>query len=377
MNKKPLLSILATIMLTVSVACSLSGILSDPTATPVPPTPIPATETPLPPTPEPTAAPTLEPTPEPTAEPAQAESQAFDPCILLTASDAETLLGEPAGPATTNAGACYYMNASDSLYTVSLAAAQGTDQLGIYQGQFILFGFSGGKADEATLSKLRLMAEAYDSFGFFSEIVRLTEGSATVKAKLIENTPYDLAYWSWLTVDTRVQAALVVVRGKDMVNLNLVLPASKPQEEVQAAALALMDGVLAKLPAEYSLTGATQEPASDPTPAPTPTYVTLLPPTILNPQNGQIFSGYPRNLTLDWEEVTGAVSYEVQLEACDQNGQNCFNHPATNDPPRITQATEYSFSFVGNQPGRWRVRAFDSNGVAGEWSSWWTFRFTK
>jgi eukaryotic-like serine/threonine-protein kinase len=180
-----------------------------------------------------------------------------------------------------------------------------------------------------------------------------------------------------LTMEDRVQAALVVVRGKDMVNLNLVIPASLPEEEVQTSALALVDAVVAKLPAEYTLTGA---PTTTPTETATdvqPTSAVLLPPYILSPTNGQKLSNYPRNLTLDWEEVPGAVSYEVQLEACDQNGQNCFDHPVDSDPPRITTATSYSFSFVGAQPGRWRVRAIDANGIAGEWSSWWTFTFTQ
>ena len=39
--------------------------------------------------------------------------------------------------------------------------------------------------------------------------------------------------------------------------------------------------------------------------------------------------------------------------------------------------TNYTFVFVGAQPGRWRVWAVDAAGRPGRKSPWWEFRFTR
>ena len=371
MQSKKFVTGLPVLVLVTTLACSIGPLAAEPTQTPIPPTlapptAVPATATPI----QPTEAPT------PTFTPSPAGPVVLDPCTLMTSADAEVFFAQPAGQATNSSGSCVFMN-SDSLYTVSLAAAQGRDQLGIYQGQFILFGFSGGTVDEATQTRLKLMAESGDASGFFGELVSLTAGSSKVKTALLENTPFDMAYWSWFSVDTRNQASLVVTRDGTMINLNMVVPASQPEATVQSAALTLAERIAGQLPVGFTLNIPSTAIPDEPTPAPTDTASVLPAPHIISPENNKVFDEYPRNLTLDWDEVPGAAKYEIELLACDQMGENCFDLLEVHQLPKETNGTIYSLEFVGAQPGKWRVRAVDAAGVPGEWSSWWGFRYTK
>jgi hypothetical protein len=40
------------------------------------------------------------------------------------------------------------------------------------------------------------------------------------------------------------------------------------------------------------------------------------------------------------------------------------------------KGTQYTFEFVGAQPGRWRVWAVDAGGKEGPKTGWWEFTFT-
>ncbi len=98
-----------------------------------------------------------------------------------------------------------------------------------------------------------------------------------------------------------------------------------------------------------------------------------------SPANGSTFGHFPRTTKLDWDPVPGAAKYTVEID--------CF-HCCTKDKwctevgkqwkvvPNLT-ATEYTFDFVGAQPGRWRVWAVGPAGEIGPKSGWWEFKYTK
>lgn len=102
-------------------------------------------------------------------------------------------------------------------------------------------------------------------------------------------------------------------------------------------------------------------------------YKRLARPRLVSPLNGTEFSHYPRTTKLDWNPVSGAVSYKIQIQYCSPAGCNVW---AVNYPIVSTIATDYTFNFVGAQPGRWRVWAIDTNGKESLKSSWWNFRYT-
>ncbi len=107
-------------------------------------------------------------------------------------------------------------------------------------------------------------------------------------------------------------------------------------------------------------------PVSDVTEAPTP----------LAPPDRALFDVYPRVIELDWTDVGGAMSYDVQVD-----GGDLWAEPHWWDTTsgwfvweeRIVATSGWTTDFVGAQPGRWRVRGLDARGVAGPASAWQVF----
>ena len=93
--------------------------------------------------------------------------QEVQPCSLVTQAEAEAILGEPAAPPQETNGACAFNNAKDSLYVVSVAAAQDEQTEGILQGQAFLLGMAGAPLDQPTLDKLKALSDAQDFKGLF------------------------------------------------------------------------------------------------------------------------------------------------------------------------------------------------------------------
>jgi hypothetical protein len=182
------------------IACNLGKPVS---TIPEAPQAAPASETPLP----------IQPTPTQVADASQPVGE-LDPCSLLTAAEAEAILAQAVSAPNAMNGACIYNNASDSLYTISVAAAQDQQTIGILQGQAMLLGFGGGQLDEARMDKLRSLAENLDYKGFFGELVTAAEGSTTLKARLLEDGNSDVAYWAWIDAQSRRQGAFVAARGR-------------------------------------------------------------------------------------------------------------------------------------------------------------------
>lgn len=93
------------------------------------------------------------------------------------------------------------------------------------------------------------------------------------------------------------------------------------------------------------------------------------------PKNNTEFTHHPRKVTLRWRAVSGATLYEVEVDCrgCRQAGKwdTEVGEPWQKASSRVTS---HSFTFSGDNLGRWRVRAVKA-GRRSDWSPWWTFRF--
>ncbi|HET9913688.1 MAG TPA: hypothetical protein VFQ13_17480 [Anaerolineales bacterium] len=195
-------------------------------------------------------------------------SASLDPCTLVTAAEAEAILGQPVGPASPMNGACAYSNASDALYMVSAAAAQDQETSGILQGQMMMLGFGSVQLDESGVNKLRSLAESMDYRGFFTELVTISQGAPTMTAQLVEGEGNDVAYWVWVSAQNRRQGGFVAARGQTLVNINLIVADSQTEEAMLAAATSLADQAFGRLPSKFTLAMPTTQ-----APPPTPTLV--------------------------------------------------------------------------------------------------------
>lgn len=99
---------------------------------------------------------------------------------------------------------------------------------------------------------------------------------------------------------------------------------------------------------------------------------------LLAPSDKSVFDKYPRTTTLQWAQVKNAKQYEIEIafswENEDEFGQWDSSNSETRDPIYVSD-NQYTFDFVGGQPGRWRVRAIYENGSTTDWSDWWYFKY--
>ena len=93
-----------------------------------------------------------------------------------------------------------------------------------------------------------------------------------------------------------------------------------------------------------------------------------------NPANNVVFGHYPRTITLSWKMVPAAAGYLLEMAYCDASRTVCVSYPPVtiSDPLQ----SDYTFSFVGAQPGKWRVTTLagsgNRNSAASAWR-WFTF----
>jgi len=102
------------------------------------------------------------------------------------------------------------------------------------------------------------------------------------------------------------------------------------------------------------------------------------PPEQRAPPNGAVFDYFPRTTTLQWMPVPGAVSYGVEIDCfhCCQFNAWCTDIGRT-WIVASSSTTEYTFNWVGAQPGRWRVWAVDAGGRRGPQTGWWVFEYRR
>ena len=94
-------------------------------------------------------------------------------------------------------------------------------------------------------------------------------------------------------------------------------------------------------------------------------------PRQLSPPDGTVFNHFPRTTTVSWSGVACAVSYVIEIQFF-VSGGSWVQHA----PIRTTESTSDTFTFVGAQPGRWRVWSVDRYGREGAKTDWWEFRYT-
>lgn len=89
-------------------------------------------------------------------------------------------------------------------------------------------------------------------------------------------------------------------------------------------------------------------------------------PVLVSPNSGTALSHFPRTTTLAWQPVFSAISYVV--ERAYLSGTTWYAYP----PVTVSgnSSASYTFDFIGDQKGRWRVTAF--NGITYSTpSAWW------
>ncbi len=101
-------------------------------------------------------------------------------------------------------------------------------------------------------------------------------------------------------------------------------------------------------------------------------------PVQISPPDGSVFDRYPRTTTLRWQSVPDAYFYRVEIDCyhCCASGAWCTEVGQTWQIENASD-TEFTFDFVGAQPGRWRVWAVYLDYSEGPKSGWWTFEYLR
>ena len=95
-----------------------------------------------------------------------------------------------------------------------------------------------------------------------------------------------------------------------------------------------------------------------------------------NPANNVVFGHYPRTLTLSWKMIPAAAGYNLEIAYCDSTRTTCVSYPVVTitDPLQ----SDYTFQFVGAQPGKWRVTTLGGTSYRDSTASAWRwFTFTQ
>jgi S1-C subfamily serine protease len=96
-------------------------------------------------------------------------------------------------------------------------------------------------------------------------------------------------------------------------------------------------------------------------------------PAPISPADGATLNAFPRITTLQWNPVSYAERYRVQV-------QMCIDFPGTPNCSTvhddIMSDTFYTFQFGGKNRGRWRVATIDPNGNQWPWCDWETFVYS-
>ncbi|MEM6261536.1 MAG: hypothetical protein AAGI38_03435 [Bacteroidota bacterium] len=100
-------------------------------------------------------------------------------------------------------------------------------------------------------------------------------------------------------------------------------------------------------------------------------------PVLINPTDRSEFNIFPRDMVFEWEaHPDESVLYHFEVEYS-WNQSDAFGiwgpGNSRNLVREMVQGNTYRLTFVGAQPGRWRVKAENQAGASG-WSAWSYFR---
>ncbi len=106
---------------------------------------------------------------------------------------------------------------------------------------------------------------------------------------------------------------------------------------------------------------------------------TLRAPAQVYPAEGSVFQHFRRHTVLVWDRVPEAASYSLEVDCfhCCRRGEWCTDIGQTWMIRDGLLSNVFDFSFVGAQPGRWRVWSVDAAGSRSEPTPWRTFRFLR
>jgi hypothetical protein len=99
----------------------------------------------------------------------------------------------------------------------------------------------------------------------------------------------------------------------------------------------------------------------------TPVPVVLPAPVLVSPANGAVLFAFPRTTTVTWRAVPGAARYHMEAEINDGTWVSASDQNVT--------GTSATFTFVGDNAGRWRVTAIAPDGSTGTTSAFRTFSY--
>ena len=100
-------------------------------------------------------------------------------------------------------------------------------------------------------------------------------------------------------------------------------------------------------------------------------------PALVAPRGDSVFTNHPRTVRFAWSRVPQAAGYGIEIDClgCCAPGQWCSDVPGkAYIVPNLTAIT-YTFTFWGDQKGRWRVWAVDARSRPGPKSEWSGFVF--
>lgn len=100
-------------------------------------------------------------------------------------------------------------------------------------------------------------------------------------------------------------------------------------------------------------------------------------PEITSPAEGSLFTNFPRQFDVEWEGVSGAASYVVQVDCqfCCGGGEFCTDLCRGYITTAGIEDTSAIGGISGDNPGRVRVWALAEDGTPGLPSEWRTFEF--
>jgi hypothetical protein len=91
-------------------------------------------------------------------------------------------------------------------------------------------------------------------------------------------------------------------------------------------------------------------------------------PELITPKDEAKFNHFPRTTLLTWKPVPNAITYDVEIEACNDE---CF----LVDFKRVISNTDYTFDFIGAGRGRWRVYSVNIDQLSSPPSQWSSFYY--
>jgi hypothetical protein len=100
-------------------------------------------------------------------------------------------------------------------------------------------------------------------------------------------------------------------------------------------------------------------------------------PTPVAPRDQSVFTNHPRTVRFAWSRVPQAAAYGIEIDClgCCVRDRWCSEAQGKGYlVPNLTAIT-YTFTFWGDQKGRWRVWAVDARSRPGVKSAWSGFTF--